>query len=133
MRASTLSVCAFIALSPNPSLRSTTAVKFFQPSATRIAIDSAIDAATRNAVIVAALKALDDGYVFPDVAAQMDRDIRARMLRGDYDSLRSAEQFANALTSDLRRTSHDKHIVVEWSKESIPERPNGPPGVRDTV
>jgi hypothetical protein len=133
MRASALLLCTFVAMSPSASQRSTIAGELSRPSATRIAVDSTIDAATRNAVIVAALKALDDDYVFPDVAEKIDRDIRARMLRGEYDSLSSAERFANALTSDLRRTSHDKHMLVEWSKESIPERSNSAPGVRDTV
>jgi len=105
----------------------------FRVPATTISIDSTIDAATRSAVILAALKALDDGYVFPDVAAKMDRDIRARMSRGEYDSLKSAPRFASVLTADLRRMSHDKHIVVEWSERPVPEQSNVAPSARDSA
>ena len=63
----------------------------------------------------------------------MDRDIRARLRRGEFDSLGSATQFASTLTARLRDISHDKHIVVEWSRDAIPERTNAAPGARDTV
>jgi len=45
--------------------------------------DLAIDAAARAEVIDGALKALNDGYVFPDVAARMEQAIRARQQRKD--------------------------------------------------
>jgi hypothetical protein len=126
-------LCAFLGLSAGHSPRPESAAHSFRQPPTTISIDSTVDVATRNAVIVAALKALNDGYIFPDIAAKMDRDIRARMSRGEYDSLSSATQFASALTANLRGISHDKHIAVEWSKDAIPERTNAAPGVRDSV
>jgi hypothetical protein len=133
MRFSTFPVCAVLALSAGASPRPVSSGNSFRHPATTVSIDSTIDAATRNAVIVAALKALNDGYIFPDIAAKMDRDIRVRMGRGEFDSLGSATQFASTLTARLRDISHDKHIAVEWSRDAIPERTNAAPGARDTV
>jgi C-terminal processing protease CtpA/Prc len=77
--------------------------------------DSALSAANRSEVLAAAIKALNDGYIFPDIAGKMERDIDARLRRGEYDTVISAPRFAALLTADLRRVSHDKHILVEWN------------------
>src|SRR2546426_2037549 len=49
--------------------------------------DVALDAATRVAVIEGALKALNDVYVFPAVAAKMVQAVRDRQQRHEYDSI----------------------------------------------
>src|SRR6476659_2644865 len=84
--------------------------------------DLTIDAATRTQVIDAILKRLNDSYVFPDVAKKMDTSIRERAAQKEYDQITSAKQFATTLTNDLQAVSHDKHLRVRYSFESIPER-----------
>ena len=88
--------------------------------------DLAIDAAARAEVIDGALKALNDGYVFPDVAARMEQAIRARQQRKEYDSITSARQLAQMLTEHLREVSHDKHLGVNYSAQVLPPQPAPP-------
>ena len=90
--------------------------------------DMTIDAATRAAVIDGALKALNDTYVFPDVAKKMESAIRERQQRKEYDSITSAREFAEKLTSHLQDVSHDKHLRVRYRAEKLPpERENDEP------
>ena len=84
--------------------------------------DLTIDAATRTQVVDAILKRLNDSYVFPDVAKKMEQSIRDHVAKKDYDQITSAKQLATTLTTDLQAVSHDKHLRVRYSFESIPER-----------
>src|SRR5689334_23533358 len=84
--------------------------------------DLIIDAAVRTQVIDGILKRLNDSYVFPDIAKKMETSIRERVAKKEYDQITSAKQFATTLTNDLQAVSHDKHLRVRYSFESIPER-----------
>ncbi|HVF57434.1 MAG TPA: S41 family peptidase [Pyrinomonadaceae bacterium] len=87
--------------------------------------DLTIDAATRTQVIDAALKRLNDTYVFPETAAKMEQAIRARVNNKEYDKITSAKEFAQKLTADLQEVSRDKHLRVRYSHTPIPVRPEG--------
>lgn len=90
--------------------------------------DMAIDSAVRTQVIEAILKELNDRYVFPEVAKQMETNIRQRIANKEYDALTSADEFARKLTEDLQSVSKDKHLRVRYSSQMIPERkPNSEP------
>ncbi len=82
--------------------------------------DMTIDAATRTEVIDGAIKALNDLYVFPDVAQKMEEAVRTRAARGEYNSINSARTLADALQGHLREVSRDKHLRVQYSFEPIP-------------
>ena len=84
--------------------------------------DLTIDAATRTQVIDGILKRLNDSYVFPETAKKMEESIRERVAKKEYDQITSAKQFATTLTNDLQAVSHDKHLRVRYSFQSIPER-----------
>ncbi|MBL8188450.1 MAG: serine hydrolase [Acidobacteria bacterium] len=79
---------------------------------------STIDAAVRTEVVEGAIKALNDAYVFPEVAQKMEAVIRERMQRKEYDSITDAMQFAAKLTNDLQAVSKDKHLRVVLSQAS---------------
>jgi hypothetical protein len=90
--------------------------------------DMTIDQATRTQVIDAILKELNDRYVFPEVAKQMETNMRQRISNKEYDSITSAEEFAKKLTEDLQSVSRDKHLRVRYSAPVIPVRkPNSEP------
>lgn len=74
--------------------------------------DAPVDAATRSKVIDDAIEALQKSYVFPEVAARMADDVRARQARGEYDSLGQSRAFARALTEHFQAVSRDKHLRV---------------------
>ena len=84
--------------------------------------DLMIDATARKQVIDTILKRLNESYVFPDVAKKMEQSIHERLEKKEYDQITSAKQFATTLTTDLQAVSHDKHLRVRYSFETIPER-----------
>jgi hypothetical protein len=84
--------------------------------------DLSIDAATRTQVIDTVLKRLNESYVFPEVAKQMEQSIRERVEKKEYDQITSAKQFVMTLTNDLQAVSKDKHLRVRYSHQAIPER-----------
>lgn len=84
--------------------------------------DSTIEANTRKQVIDTVLKRLNDSYVFPEVAKAMDKAIRDRAAKGEYDQITSSRTFAETLTKDLQGVSKDKHLRVRYSHEVLPER-----------
>src|SRR5207344_2283588 len=82
--------------------------------------DAAIDAPTRTAVIKNLTNELNDGYVFPEVAKKMEADLSDRVSKGEYNSITTARAFAEKLTADLQSVSHDKHLRVRFSAQTIP-------------
>jgi hypothetical protein len=88
--------------------------------------DITLDPAARTEVIDGALKALNESYVFPEVALKMEEAIRARQQRKEYDSITSARQLARMLTDHLREVSHDKHLGVNYSSQVLPPQPPSP-------
>jgi C-terminal processing protease CtpA/Prc len=89
--------------------------------------DLKIDAATRAKVIDSALASLHKLYVFPDVAKQIETEIRKHVAAKKYDSITSGIAFAEVLTQDLQAISRDKHMRMRFSPDPIPDRkPDGP-------
>jgi len=85
--------------------------------------DLPINAATRTEIIEAILRRLNESYVFPEVAAQMEKAIRARLRRGEYDRIASSAALAQTLTANLREVNNDRHLEVRYSYETIPVSP----------
>lgn len=95
------------------------------PSAAR---DTTIDAALRQQTIAALIERLAAGYVFPEKAAEMAKDLQQRQSSGEYASLTSARTFAESLTTHLQRISHDKHLRVTVNQPPTPGgQAAGPP------
>jgi hypothetical protein len=93
--------------------------------------DTALDAAARAEVIDGALKALNERYVFPEVAQKMEQAIRARQQRKEYDAITSGRQLAQTLTDHLREVSRDKHLGVNYSPKVLPPQPPPPDAPAD--
>ncbi len=86
--------------------------------------DRTIDAAERRAVIDGVIDRLKQAYVFPDTAFAMERAIRARQRRGEYDRITSGRIFAESLTAHLQVVSHDRHLRVRHRAEPFPQEAN---------
>jgi C-terminal processing protease CtpA/Prc len=82
--------------------------------------DLTINADTRTEVIEAVIKKLNDFYVFPEVAKQMEAAIRLHTQKKEYDQITTAALLAQTLTSHLRNISHDKHLEVHYSQQPVP-------------
>lgn len=79
--------------------------------------DLVVDSATRRTVIDAVVARLNEAYVFPDTARAMERAIRARQGRREYDRITSAREFAESLTAHLQAVSQDRHLRVRYNAE----------------
>lgn len=82
--------------------------------------DRTIDAAERRAVFDGVIDRLKQAYVFPDTALAMERAIRARQRRGEYDRITSGRVFAESLTAHLQAVSRDRHLRVRHSARILP-------------
>ncbi|MET0591800.1 MAG: S41 family peptidase [Polyangiaceae bacterium] len=68
---------------------------------------------TRRQVIQAFIRELHRAYVYPDKAEAMDRELGKRQREHAYDAIASRIALARALTADVQRLTHDKHLRVE--------------------
>jgi hypothetical protein len=88
-----------------------------------------LDAAMRAELIENTLKRVNELYVFPEVAKEVEKAIRARAEKKEYDEITSGLAFAQKQTSDLQAVTRDKHLRVQFSEKPLPER--GDPRRRD--
>ncbi len=70
--------------------------------------------ATIAEVIDSVTAALNEIYVFPKVAADMEKHVRDRLKKKAYDKIDNLRDFTDTLTADLRSISHDGHLWVRW-------------------
>lgn len=87
--------------------------------------DRTIDAAERRTVVDGVLDRLKQNYVFPDTALAMERAIRARQRRGEYDQITSGRAFAESLTAHLQAVSRDLHLRVRHRAQPFPMEAGG--------
>ena len=84
--------------------------------------DRAIDAAMQVEIIDSISAALNEVYVFPDVAKKMGQHLRKNLKEKKYSKIKGASEFADVLTKDLREISHDRHLGVTAMTPEILER-----------
>src|SRR3989449_7938675 len=82
--------------------------------------DLTVDAATRRQVIDGVLARLTETYVFPDTAVAMERAIRDRVRRGEYERITSAQTLADCAAAHLQPLSQDRRLRVGYSDEPLP-------------
>jgi len=86
--------------------------------------DIHLDEATREKTINAISERLTEYYVYPDVAANMIQAVRDHEKHGDYNSIVDGNEFAEALSRDLKAVSHDQHLFVGYDPYIVPD-PSG--------
>jgi hypothetical protein len=88
----------------------------------------AVDSAMRQQTIDALVAKLNDHYVFPAKAKQIETAIRQRQRDGKYDGITDGARLATQLTDDLADVVHDKHLHVGFEPRLLPpDREMGPP------
>jgi hypothetical protein len=85
--------------------------------------DIQLDAAIRQKTIDAISSSLTEYYVYPDVAAKMIEAVNEHQKKGDYNAITDGNDFAEALTRDLRAISHDRHLSVSYNPFTVPDQP----------
>ena len=77
-----------------------------------------VDAAKRSAIIEKVIQKLNEFYIDPDVAKEMEEYVRGKQSRGEYDRFVEQRPFLSQLTEDLHYISKDLHLGVwpiEWA------------------
>jgi hypothetical protein len=75
----------------------------------------AIDAKIQGEIIDSISAALNEVYVFPEVAKKMEEHIRGKLKGKEYDKIKTLGEFTGKLTEDLREISKDLHLGVRPS------------------
>ena len=83
--------------------------------------DIQLDAAIRQKTIDAISQQLTEHYVYLDVATKMIQGVHEHQEHGDYNSITDGNEFADALSRDLRSVSHDQHLFVGYDPYLMPE------------
>jgi hypothetical protein len=84
--------------------------------------DIQLDATTRQKTIGDISAKLTEYYVYPDVAAKMIEAVRQHEKKGEYNSITDGNEFADALSRDLRAVSHDRHLFVAYNPFTVPQQ-----------
>jgi hypothetical protein len=87
----------------------------------RVGPPKVIDAATQSEIIDSVTAALNDAYVFPKVAGEMEKLVRKQYKDKAYKDLTDLFAFTQQLTKDLRSISNDRHLGVTYIPSDAPE------------
>lgn len=86
-----------------------------------VAQNSSIDAVERQRVISGAAANLKRHYFDRDVAQRTADALLAHEKSGDDDAATDGKAFADLLTKQMRETSQDRHLSMEYSQRPLPE------------
>jgi len=81
------------------------------------------DDGMRAQAIDTLVEGLNQYYVFPEKAKQMEALLRKRQVEGAYDGIASGVKLAARLNADLASVAHDRHMQVRFSIERLPPQP----------
>ncbi|MBZ2209446.1 S41 family peptidase [Massilia soli] len=79
-----------------------------------------VDSAMRIEAVDTLVAKLNDHYIFPDKAKQIETVLRQRQNEGKYDGMTDGEQLAKQLTDDLNGVAQDLHMKVYFSPGLVP-------------
>ena len=90
-----------------------------------------IDAAGKKQVVESAIRELNERYVFPEVAKQVETALNRNLQAKSYEAFTDTQKFAEQLTTDIQGVTKDKHIRVRYSARPIPERVRNEPSAAE--
>lgn len=79
--------------------------------------ETTIDRAARSAIIDSLTTALNTIYVFPDVAKKIEKDLKRKLKKKEYDDINTLSAFTNRLTEDMEEIAHDGHLWIRPARE----------------
>jgi hypothetical protein len=82
-----------------------------------------VDEAMRAQAIDALVAGLNQYYVFPEKAKQIETLLRQRQKDGAYADIGDGNRLAAKLQADLASVAHDLHMRVAFSPERLPPQP----------
>lgn len=90
-----------------------------QAQAVAGAEDKPVNAKIQAEIIDSVSAALNEVYVFPDLAKEMEKFIRKQYKKKAYREITSTVEFAQKLTEDLRSICHDRHLRVGYFSDEL--------------
>ena len=72
----------------------------------------------KNEVLDSLLQKLNEFYVFPDTLTKIENKIRLYKKKGYYSKINDSKTFADTLTNQLLKITHDKHLSVSFNEEN---------------
>ena len=76
--------------------------------------DKVVDDRMKTEIIDSVSHALNTTYIFPDVAAKIEKRIREQLKKKAYSEVNSLRGFSQRLTEDIRSINNDRHLWVEY-------------------
>jgi hypothetical protein len=97
-----------------------------------------LDDAIRMQAIDSLVMELNQHYVFPDTAKQIEILLRKRQQDGKYAALSNGTRFAAQLTADMASVARDKHMKVRFSPRFLeadrePDMASAPPSGKSGI
>lgn len=87
-----------------------------------------LDRTMREQTIDRLVAALNDHYVFPDKARQIEAVLKRRQREGKYDGITSGYRLAGQLAVDIRGVANDRHLKVGYHpRMALPDDVVAPP------
>ena len=74
----------------------------------------------RSTILDQLFTLLQEHYVFPDVAKNVEETLRQRLLHGDYDEFTTADVFCELITEHLYEISQDRHLSLWYRADAQP-------------
>jgi hypothetical protein len=118
-----ISILAFGLLSLTALCRASELTSVHGDMADSVANDTRLDAAERHRVVTGAVANLRQQYFNREVAQQTADALLAHEENGEDGAAKDGVVLADLLTRQMRDASHDMHLVVEYSREILPEHP----------
>jgi hypothetical protein len=87
--------------------------------------DITLDDATRGQAMDAIAARITEYYIYPETGEKMIAAMREHAKKGDYSAITDGNDFADALTRDLRAVSHDLHLHVGYQPFKMPAEAEG--------
>ncbi len=89
------------------------------PAAAQQVPDKPVTPQKQAEIIDSVCSTLNEIYVFPAVAKEMEKHVRKQYKDKRYANMTGLRQFADGLTEDLRSVSHDKHLGVSFVSDEL--------------
>ncbi|MGB2696765.1 MAG: S41 family peptidase [Candidatus Zixiibacteriota bacterium] len=81
--------------------------------------DKIIDSEIQAEIIDSVTQALNENYVYPEVAKEMELYVRKLYTEKKYEKITSLREFTLGLTDDLQEISKDKHLWVRFGSDEL--------------
>ncbi len=74
----------------------------------------------KSAAIDSVVKLMNERYIFPETAKQIEVYLRKQQSKKVYDTITRGDVFAAALTTDIRSICNDKHVTIRYNPTATP-------------